>query len=331
MNDFRILLVDDEPIVLQLIGRYLEAWGYDVQNARNGKEALEIFEERPHAYRIVITDLNMPEMDGFEMITALRNRLPYVYPYIIVLSGYGEEESVIRALECGADDFLEKPVSAKKLSAYLHSALRKLTWSTLDVVMELPLKIIEIQDGHTGKHVRDIRILSFILARAYSERYEVGDPRFAERLRIASAFHDIGKIVIPTDLLRKSGSYTPEERKIVEDHTLYGANILEEAIVRHPENEILKTCYEVALYHHERFDGSGYPYGLQGEEIPLSARIVAVADVFNALTSVRHYRPAYSLDEAYTIMEEEKKRFDPKVLSILFEYRNFFRAVKESK
>ncbi|MEN3185111.1 MAG: HD domain-containing phosphohydrolase [Atribacterota bacterium] len=331
MSDFKVLLVDDEPVIIEVIAKYLETWGYEVQSAGNGKEALEIFEGHPHAYRIIITDLSMPEMDGFEMITALRNRLSYVYPYIIVLSGHGEEEAVIRALECGADDFLEKPVSAKKLFAYLRSGLRKLTWSTLDVVLELPLKIIEMQDGHTGKHVRDIRILSFILARAYSERYEVEDLRFAERLRIASAFHDIGKIIISTDLLRKPGPYTPEERKLVENHTFYGADILKEAIMRHPENEILKTCYEVALYHHERFDGSGYPYGLRGEEIPLSARIVAVADVFNALTSARHYRPAYSLDEAYAIMEKERKRFDPKVFSILFEYRSFFRAVKGNK
>ncbi|MGC8778186.1 MAG: HD-GYP domain-containing protein [Candidatus Caldatribacteriaceae bacterium] len=326
MSSLKVLLVDDEPATLQIVRRYLD--DYEVHTTGDGREALEKFEEDPYAYRIIVTDLFMPGMDGFDLIVALRNRFPYVYPYIIVLSARGEEEAIVRALELGADDFLEKPVSKKKLLAYFSSGLRKLTWSTLDVLLDLPLKFIELQDGYTGKHVRDVRILAFLLARAYSERYGVDDPRFAERLKLASAFHDIGKIVIPTDILKKPGPYTAEERKIIESHTTYGASVLEDAVVRHPENEILRTCYEVVLYHHERWDGSGYPFGLKGEEIPLSARIVAVADVFNALTSDRHYRSAYSLDRALEIMESERERFDPRVFSLLCEYRKLVGAVK---
>lgn len=326
MNNLKVLLVDDEPAVLRVITRYLEE--YEVETANNGREALKKFEKAPYLYRAIITDLLMPKMSGFDFIAALRSRFPYVYPYIIVLSSRGEEEAVVRALELGADDFLEKPVSKKKLLAYLASGIRKLVWPMLDVFLELPLKIIELQDGYTSKHTRDIRTLAYLLARAYSEQHGVNDPQFAERLKFASAFHDIGKIVIPAELLKKPGPYTPEERKIVEKHTTYGATILEDVVARHPENEILKTCYEVVLYHHERWDGSGYPFGLKEEEIPLPARIVAVADVFNALTSDRHYRPAYSLNEAFQIMEREKKRFDPDVFSILREYRSFFEAVK---
>lgn len=332
MGNLKVLLVDDEPTTLRVISRYLE--GYEVETAENGRVALEKFEEAPYVYRIVITDLLMPEMDGFDLIVALRNRLPYIYPYIIVLivlSSRGEEEAVVRALELGADDFLEKPVSRKRLLAYLASGLRKLTWPALDVLLELPLKIIELQDGYTGKHIRDIRTLTFLLARAYAEQYGVDDPKFVERLKFASAFHDIGKIVIPTEILKKPGPYTPEERKIIESHTTYGASVLEDAVAHHPENEVLKTCYGVVLYHHERWDGSGYPFGLKGEEIPLSARIVAVADVFNALTSDRHYRSAYSLDEAFRIMEQEKERFDPRVFNILWEYCKFFEVVKKKR
>ncbi|MBC7217957.1 MAG: response regulator [Candidatus Caldatribacterium sp.] len=297
----------------------------------NGREALGCFEENPHRYRIIITDLVMPEMDGFDLITAIRNRSPYVYPYIIVLSGHGEEEFVIKALRLGADNFLEKPVSAKKLAAYIASGLQKLTWLILDIFLELPSKILEFQDEYTGKHIRDTRIVAFLLAKAYSERYDVGDPSFPECIQVASAFHDIGKIVLPDSLLKKAGPYTPEERQAMERHTLYGARLLEEAVSRHPENKILRTCYEVALFHHERWDGSGYPYGLRGEEIPLSARIVAVADVFNALTSNRHYRPAYSLEEAFALLERERERYDPKVLSLLFEYQGFFGAMKKRR
>jgi len=331
VENFAVLLVDDDKLTLRVVGQYIEKIGYEVRTAGGGWEAIECFEEDPHRYRIIITDLVMPEMDGFDLIRAIRNRSPYVYPYIIVLSGHGEEEFVVKALKLGADNFLEKPVSARKLAAYIESGLQKLTWLTLDVLLELPMKILEFQDEYTGKHVRDIRIIAFLLAKAYSERYDVGDPHFPEYVQIASAFHDIGKIVLPDGLLKKAGPYTQEERRMMEHHTLYGARLLEEAVARHPENRILRTCYEVALFHHERWDGSGYPYGLRGEEIPLAARIVAVADVFNALTSNRHYRSAHSLEEALAILEREKERYDPEVLSLLFEHQNLFGAIKRKQ
>lgn len=193
--------------------------------------------------------------------------------------------------------------------------------------------MIELRDKHTSDHVRNVSLFSTLLARAYIEEEEKAEglhDSFVEDLGIAALFHDVGKILIPESILQKPGPLTVEEYEIMKSHTTRGAEILKNALKTHPENHLLSLCYDVIRYHHEKWDGSGYPDGLKEEQIPLAARIVAIADVFDALTSNRHYRDAFSPEEALRIMQtEEKEHFDPDLFSIFLEYVQFFENIKK--
>jgi len=332
VSEVRILVVEDDEVFAKYVCETLSNAGYKAQWVNNGQEALDIFSEDEHVYRVLFVDLMMPKIDGFQLIQKIRSNFKNVYPYIVVLSSLSNDEAIVRAINLGADDFLVKPVSQQKLISYVKSAFRKLQLITLDVLIELPVKMIELRDKHTSDHVRNVSLFSTLLARAYVEEGKAQElhDSFVEDLGIAALFHDVGKILIPESILQKPGLLTAEEYEIMKSHTTRGSEILKSALKTHPENHLLSVCYDVVRYHHEKWDGSGYPDGLKGEQIPLAARIVAIADVFDALTSDRHYRDAFSSEEALKIMQtEEKEHFDPDLFSVFLEYVRFFENIKK--
>ncbi len=359
----RILFVDDEPSVLDGLRRMLrtERGRWDMSFVGGADAALEVM--RATSFDAVVSDVSMPGKDGFallaEMGTDARTRdLP-----VIILTGRDDSGIKRRALDLGATDLLNKPVDPQDLVARLQSVLRlksfqdelknqneilehkveertqELTDSRLDIIWRLG-KAAEFRDEETGNHVVRVGCYSRVLAR------EMGMERdFAETLFLASPLHDIGKIGIPDNILLKRDSLSDEEWEIMKQHCQIGAAILRDdprpqsaLLASHGEPSVLPTRTQspvlamaalVALTHHERWDGTGYPAGLEGEEIPLESRIVAVADVYDALRSERPYKQAHSEAEAFEIIANEVGRhFDPNVHAAFNGTADEFQAIR---
>lgn len=329
MTESRILIVDDDVGVHRALTRLLARAGFENVRATDEPErVLEIFES--FAPDLVILDLNMPETDGFAVLTQLREKAPdlLVKVPVIVLTGEGGRENKRHALDLGARDFLAKPCDPVELQIrvrgcleirHLHRQLeeqnqeleirvrertRELEESKYEVIQRL-MAAAEYRDDDTGEHILRMSQYSELIAREYG----LGEV-MADRILWASPMHDIGKIGIPDSVLLKPGKLTAEEWTLMKTHCNIGADLLSGS-----SSETLQLAEVIALTHHEKWDGSGYPKGLRGEEIPIEGRIVAVADVFDALTSERPYKKAWSAAEA---IEEIKRcsgqHFDPKVV-----------------
>ena len=304
-----ILIAEDEIITLRRIQRFLEKWGHRVITARNGLEALEKF--LSDKVDIIITDWMMPEMDGLEFVRNLKRRSndqPYIY--IILLTSKGNKEDVVQALDCGVDDYIVKPFDPDELQARinvgkrtvkLERALKEYSYGLEKIVRRQTsvirhtqeetiirlLTALEARDQETGGHVRRIGLFSCCLAKAAGWPSEkIND------LHLAAPMHDIGKIGIPDSILLKKGRLTEKEYAIIKSHTIIGGRILGGS-----EYPMLQMAHDIALYHHEKWDGTGYPMGLAGEKTPKAARIVALADVYDALSQDRIYRKASPEDE----------------------------------
>lgn len=240
------------------------------------------------------------------------------------------DDDVLKAFDLGADEVLIKPIGPKRLVATVLSSLNKLKMITFDVLVNSLVNMMSFRDKYTGNHARNVKLLSTLIARAYSEEFDL-DEEFVENVGTAALLHDMGKILVPEQILQKPDKLSKQEFEIVKEHTTKGSAVLQQSLQLHPENDTLKTIYEVVRYHHENWDGTGYPDGLRGEEIPLSARIVRVADVFDALTSDRYYRKAYPPDQALEMMKSSEDHFDPQILKILIEHHRFFLSIARSK
>jgi putative two-component system response regulator len=299
----RLLLVDDEPTNLQVLRSVLQG-DYRLLYARDGATALKLArEELPD---LVLLDVMMPGMSGHEVCQALKSEastraIPVIF--VTALSDTGDET---QGFDVGAVDYIVKPVSPPvvRTRARTHLSLVRmdeLMASRLEIVQRLG-RAAEYKDNETGQHV--LRMSHFAQALALALGFDAHD---AEELLHAAPMHDVGKIGIPDHILLKPGRLTPEEWSVMRTHSAIGADI----IGQHAAG-VLKMASKIALRHHEKWDGSGYPDGLVGEAIPLEARIVAIADVFDALTSVRPYKPAWSVDDAVALLRRESgKHFDP--------------------
>ena len=325
-----ILVVEDESITRNRLQRYLEKWGHQVETADDGLVALELFISGN--FDIVLTDWMMPEMDGVQLIHHIRRQIPDGrFVYIILLTAKNTTDDVVRGLsEVGADDYITKPFETEELRARINVGERTVRLerelaeynrdlekiiqrqtSTIrrtheEAIMRL-LNALESRDHDTGGHVQRIATLSHALARAagWSERR-------ADDIRLAAPMHDIGKIGIPDAILRKPGALTKDEFAIVKTHTVIAGQILTNS--GYP---MLQMAYDIAMYHHEWWDGSGYPEGRQGESIPEAARIVAIVDVYDALTHDRVYSRAQSHEEAMGILKASAgSQFDPYLLDL---------------
>ena len=344
----KILVVDDEDRNLRLMEAILLPLGYDIVFAHDGKEALEKIQETP--VDVILLDIMMPEMDGFEVARRLKSDNETKIIPIVMVTALQEVGDRIKALEAGADDFLNKPVdktevrarvaSLLKVKAYndhmrnyqqelesevakrtkeLKKAFEKIKVVSLETIYRLT-KAAEFRDEDTGAHIQRMSNYSAIIAQTMGLSEQT-----VESILYAAPMHDIGKIGIPDRILLKPAKLDPDEWVIMKQHTIMGGRILEESAAG-----FIKLGEIVALTHHEKWDGSGYPKGLKGMKIPLVGRIVAIADVFDALTSKRPYKEAFSLEKSYEIIKEGSgTHFDPDVVDAFFASREKLLAIKE--
>lgn len=325
----RVLIVDDDHIAAAVIENALAEFGYDVAVAHDGREALEMV--RTGLYRLVVSDWEMPQISGIELCRRIRDLPGSGYVYIILLTGRRGTQNVVDGLSAGADDFISKPFEPQELLVRLRAGERILALESRELIIFSLAKLAESRDPETGAHLERMREYCRILADtlAQSRRYhDCIDGQFVQLLYLTSPLHDIGKVGIPDRVLLKPGRLTPEEFEIMKQHTIIGASTLEAAANAHPEARFLAMARDIALTHHERFDGKGYPRQLAGDAIPLCGRIAALADVYDALTTARVYKAAYSADAAHNIILEGRgTQFDPDVVEAFLRCEEQFVAV----
>ncbi|MHC4108950.1 MAG: HD-GYP domain-containing protein [Planctomycetota bacterium] len=326
-----ILIVDDDEFSLSVLQDVLDRAGYEVRAARNGREGLEVL--RTTDCRLVISDWMMPEMDGIQLCREVRSADLPGYVYFILLTGRDETEDVVEALSAGADDFLTKPFKPAELRVRVRAGERILALETRDVAIFAMAKLAESRDPETGAHLERIRHYSRLLAEQLSAQDKFArqaDGGFVRLIFLTSPLHDIGKVGIPDSVLLKPGRLNDREFEIMKSHASIGAQTLAAAVRQYPSVLFLTMARDIALTHHERFDGGGYPRGLAGEAIPLAGRIVALADVYDALTSKRVYKEAFAHEVARgIILEERGKHFDADVVDAFVAAEAEFVAIRE--
>ncbi len=315
MNEkYKILIADDDPAQRTLLNMCLEQGDYSVIESCNGMEAFEVLDQEQDV-RLVITDLDMPVMSGFDLIRKVRESDLH-YRYIIVLTSSEEKDSLVKALSLGADDYLAKPVMPEELRLRLESGIRLLRLEIQEDLILSMAKLAEYRSDETGYHLERVQHYTRTLARDLAKKHpQLGiSSQLAEEFARVSPLHDIGKVAIPDDILHKPGKLTEPEFEIMKRHATIGGQLLKD-IHSKSGSLYLKISYEVAMYHHEKYNGKGYPEGLKGEEIPVAARIVALADMYDAMTSERCYKQAFSHEKTKQIIINERgEHLDPKMV-----------------
>lgn len=341
----RVLIVDDDPSVRRIF-RVLLSGLYTIREAGSGEEAIAgIYCWMPD---LILLDIGMPEMDGYEACLRIKEAETALPPLVIMVSAKSATDELVKAFEVGADDYLIKPVCPEELQSRvdLHFRLRESQVQTLqlqkeveqhhrelrqisedrmkqvvavqDVAVFTLAKLAESRDCETGEHLLRLRAYAQCLARQLRENSvysNLMDSTFLDDLYRSSPLHDIGKVGIPDSILLKPGTFTADEFETMKRHTVIGGNILHEAVMQLKGGSFLAMAAQIAQFHHERWDGSGYMAGLVGEEIPLPARIVSVVDVFDALTTKRPYKPAWPIEKAKRMIDEGTgKQFDPVIV-----------------
>ncbi len=328
----RILVVDDDMIALALLENALVDAGHEVQTACNGREALTVLRKGRH--QLVISDWEMPEMNGLDLCRAIRSGEFTGYVYTMLLTGRDDSQDIVEGLSAGADDFITKPFNPAELLMRVRTGERILSLEMRDLTIFALAKLAESRDPETGAHLERVRNYAFILASDLAGRPEYAglvDAQFARLVYLTSPLHDIGKVAIPDCVLLKPGRLSDREFDIMKTHTTLGARTLEAARREHPGAGFLRMACEIAATHHERYDGSGYPEGLIGENIPLSGRIVAVADVYDALTTKRIYKGAFGHDVARSIIVQGSgTHFDPKMVESFLRHEGDFLEVQRT-
>ncbi|TAN70264.1 MAG: response regulator [Methylobacter sp.] len=328
----RILIVDDEPVNLKLLDKMLSAQGYNnLVLIQDPRQVLEIYKQQ--RTDLILLDINMPHLDGFGVMEQLKALDDPLFPPLVILTAQHGQDFLLRALNAGARDFITKPFDRNELLARVRNMLdaqlaHRLVYEQKDVLDEMVqvrtdelrrtrLQVVqrlgraaEYRDNETGNHILRMSHISALLAKAIG--WNKAD---CELMLHASPMHDIGKIGIPDNILLKPGKFEPEEWEIMKTHAVIGANILEG-----DDSELMRCAAEIALTHHEKWDGSGYPYGLSCEAIPLTGRIAALADVFDALTSVRPYKKAWTIESAVGLIKDSSgTHFDPGLVVVFLE------------
>lgn len=342
MKKVKILAVDDQEFNLDLIElAFMENANIEILKAQNGQIALDILEKDPQVH-VILLDLAMPILDGFETLARLKHHPIWMQIPTIIVTANKEEK--IRALNLGGDDFISKPYDVEemklrtlnyaKIKDYqdnLNTKVEERTRELSEALVQAKKteyeisarlgKASEYRDLETGMHIKRMSHYSAKLAElAGLERDEV------ELVLYASPLHDIGKVGIPDQILLKPGRFTTEEFEIMKLHSVLGGRMLESE----GNYPVLEAGRIIALQHHEKIDGTGYPAGLCGEEIHMHARIVAIADVFDALSSERVYKKAFSIEKTLEIMQEGSgTHFDATLLSLLVDNLETFLAIKE--
>lgn len=323
----KILVAEDSLSQRVMISRHLRKWDYDVLEASDGLEALSLF--RRESPPIVITDLDMPGIDGFRLIEAIR-KSEIFRTFIIVLSASGDKSSVVSSLAMGADDYLVKPYHPEELRVRLSGAERVLLLQNQELLIFAMAQMVDTRSRETGAHLDRVQFFCRKLAEGLAAMgEEIVTPSWTNQLFSLSPLHDVGKIGIPDAVLNKPGRLTPEEFEVMKEHVTIGADIIARI---HEKTGYAPFAFaeDIIRYHHEKFDGSGYPEGLSGDAIPLAARIVALADVYDAISSKRVYKPGFSREACWDIINEGRgTHFDPRLTDIFKEEESFFWGIVE--
>jgi putative two-component system response regulator len=318
-----VLIVDDEYIGRETLQSVLEGEGYELEMAENGPQAIE--KAKQLLPDVILLDVMMPGMTGFEVCQRIRSDPQIAEIPIIILTALDDRESLLNALKAGADDFISKPFDRYELRARLLGITRLNRYQKLlqeraklreanaqllnayEATIEGLSHALDLRDRETEGHSQRVTEVTVKLAQAL----HISDEEIVH-IRRGALLHDIGKIGIPDSILHKPDSLTPEEWVIMRKHPQFAYNMLSPI-------EYLHLALDIPYTHHEKWDGTGYPRGLKGDEIPMSARLFAIADVWDALTSDRPYRPAWSQEEARNyIREQSGKHFDPQVVDLFF-------------
>ena len=333
-NKSQILLVDDSAMSRMILKEILKG-DYSILEAENGQECLEKMQAEAGNIALVLLDINMPVMDGFEVLKAMNVNHTIEDIPVIMISSDDSDAAIRRSYELGASDYVTRPFDARIVyrrvtnTIKLYAKQRRLVQmvsdqirareNNTDMLVGVLSHIVEFRNGESGAHVRHIRIITELLLHRLleiSSQYPITAEQ-QDNIPLASALHDIGKIGIDEKILNKPGKLTPEEFEVVKTHSMLGAEMLHQ-LENFNEQPLLQTAYEIARWHHERWDGRGYPDGLKGDEIPISAQLVALADVYDALTSERCYKKAFSHEKAVQmILNGECGAFNPLLLQCL--------------
>jgi putative two-component system response regulator len=330
--DMNILIADDDEMALLVLQDALTEAGHHVETARDGREALERL--RNGACRMVVSDWEMPHINGVQFCRTVRESDMQGYVYIILLTSRDTPQERVEGLKAGADDFVAKPYDTDELLARIGAGERVLSMETREVAIFAMAKLAESRDPETGSHLERVRSYSRVLAQHLGDlakhRAEI-TPEYARLIYLTSPLHDIGKVGIPDSVLLKPGRLSDREFEIMKTHAALGAQTLDAALRQFPGVKFLQMGRDIAAGHHERFDGAGYPAGLRGEQIPLCARITAVADVYDALTSRRVYKAAYAHEIARSIIEKEAEaQFDADVVEAFLKNEDRFITIREN-
>ena len=330
----QILLVDDSEMNRVMLSEIL-GQEYRILEAKDGQECMEKLQEEAGNIALVLLDINMPFMDGFEVLRAMNANHTIEDIPVIMISSEDSEDAIRRSYELGASDYVNRPFDARIVYRRvtniikLYAKQRRLVQmvsdqirareNDTDILVGVLSHIVEFRNGESGPHVRHIRTITELLLHRLldiSSRYPLTAEQ-QDHIPLASALHDIGKIAIDEKILNKPGRLTPEEFELVKTHSMRGAEMLH-GLEDFAEQPLLQTAYEIARWHHERWDGRGYPDGLKGDEIPISAQLVSLADVYDALTSDRCYKKAYPHEKAVQmILNGECGAFNPLLLQCL--------------
>jgi putative two-component system response regulator len=318
----RILIVDDEPANLKVMREVLGNQ-YRMSFAKSGSAALALLEkEQP---KLILLDIMMPDMNGFEVCEILKSTPALSHIPIIFVTALGDESDEFKGFELGAVDYITKPISPAIVRARVKTHLslvqaEQLKQAHVDLVHRLG-RAAEYKDTDTGEHIARMSQYSKLLALEFG----MGEQQ-AELLRQAAPMHDVGKIGIPDAILLKPGRLTPDEFDHMKQHAAIGAQILANS-----SSPLLQLAHKLAIEHHEKWDGSGYPNGLKGEQISVEGRIVAIADVFDALTSKRPYKEAWGVEEALEHMQAQAgKHFDPHLINLFVNKLDAIIAIKNT-
>ena len=324
-----ILVVDDELANVKLVEGIFKTHGYtNIYSTTDPREVLNLYKQ--NKIDIILLDLNMPYMDGYDVMQLLSQEYGKELAPVLILTAQVSSEFKHRAFECGAKDYVTKPFDIqevlsragnlievelfhqylKKQNEVLEQKVQTRTKEIYDTRLEIVRclgRAAEYRDNETGLHIVRMSKIAELLGRAYGV-----DEHQCELLLNSSPMHDIGKIGIPDHVLLKPGKFEPDEWEVMKTHAAIGANILSGS-----DSELLNMAKEIAISHHEKWDGSGYPAGLVGEDIPLVGRITAIADVFDALTSERPYKKAWTVEDAVKLINEQSGiHFEPKMVEL---------------
>lgn len=357
----KVLIVDNLKANRKLLHEMMLILGHEPLSAENGLSALDLVREQ--CPDLVLLDIKMPEMDGFQVLERMMSDSVSRHIPVIMISGIDDMGSIVRCIEEGATDYLAKPFNQTLLKARINASLekkrlhdekeellkqiednnRQLEDRIREQVREFSLaqlgtifaisKLAESRDPETGEHLERMReyckLLAIQLGRQQKYSSKIND-RFVDNLYAAAPLHDIGKIGIPDHILQKPGKLTNEEHVIIETHAIIGSETLRVVDRKYTGNAFIQMGVDIAESHHEKWDGSGYPHGLAGDEIPLVGRILAVGDVYDALTSKRCYKEAYSHNKSREVIISDKgKHFDPEVVDAFIATEPEFINIRE--